>query len=385
MAIIQDVKFSQSAILKILKDIFGALSKQGVTSTTSDTVATAVRIVQDFETLERMDETILYMKLINNQIEMITENPIELGEMDSQMAFIKEVRWSQSRILKALKDIFNAASKPGTASTTSDTAATAIRNTEDFKKLGRWDELIFELKRTHLTLFLVTGWDGRVQDTIPIKIIPRTAPPAPIQLILLEDGSTLLMEDGSTVEREVQMAKVSALTEVTALADTDEFLVNDGGISKRITAKNLGAVHRGALVTLAADQTATNYTTAAAVPFDEEAYDTDTIHDNSTNNTRLTVPTDVIKVQLSGNVVVTLTTAEKWHNLTIRKGGVLNYIGSSDTYSGGLNRTDISINISSPVLEVSAGEYFELFLRIETDTSVTVIDDRSWFAMEIIE
>lgn len=80
---IQKVSWSQSRILKALKDIFNALSEPGVTSTTSDTAATAVRNVQDYEILERMDETILYMKLINNQIEMITENSIELGEMDS--------------------------------------------------------------------------------------------------------------------------------------------------------------------------------------------------------------------------------------------------------------------------------------------------------------
>ncbi len=80
---IQEVRFSQSRLLKALKDIFNALSKVGSTSTTSDSEGTVVRNVRDFEIIERLDQTILELNKINNQLFILTENKVELGEMDN--------------------------------------------------------------------------------------------------------------------------------------------------------------------------------------------------------------------------------------------------------------------------------------------------------------
>ncbi len=82
MALIQDVRWAQSRILKALKDIFNALSKQGSTSTTSDSEGTVVRNVRDYEMLERMDQIVNELSKINNQLELLTENPVSIGEMD---------------------------------------------------------------------------------------------------------------------------------------------------------------------------------------------------------------------------------------------------------------------------------------------------------------
>ncbi len=80
---IQEVRFSQSRLLKALKDIFNALSKQGSTSTTSDSAGEVVRNVRDFEIIERLDQTILELNKINNQLFILTENKVELGESDN--------------------------------------------------------------------------------------------------------------------------------------------------------------------------------------------------------------------------------------------------------------------------------------------------------------
>ncbi len=77
---IQEVRFSQSALLKALKDIFNALSKAGSTSTTSDSEAEVVRNVRDFEIIERLDQVALELSKINNQLSFITENPLDIGE-----------------------------------------------------------------------------------------------------------------------------------------------------------------------------------------------------------------------------------------------------------------------------------------------------------------
>lgn len=142
---------------------------------------------------------------------------------------------------------------------------------------------------------------------------------------------------------------------------------------------------RGALVTLAADLTTQDYTGGAtAVAFDEELYDTDAIHDNSTNNSRLTVPAGVTHVRLSGQVAFAAGTNDTWHYLWMYKNGSSDWQGAPVTQQE-VGRTTMNMNIISPILEVVAGDYFELFPRNETDTSVTLSDDQTWFAMEIVE
>lgn len=154
--------------------------------------------------------------------------------------------------------------------------------------------------------------------------------------------------------------------------------------SIRAYVDNTIAGSRGALVTLAADETGADYTTATAVPFDEETYDTDDIHDNVTNNTRLTVPTGVTRVRLSGCAVITSLFTNQQVSLIIYKNGSFLYSGAAWQYaqtgSGGLG-----ISVHGPVLVVTATDYFELFIDTASDTSVTIEELRTWFAMEIIQ
>lgn len=151
----------------------------------------------------------------------------------------------------------------------------------------------------------------------------------------------------------------------------------------RLTAASTGSF-RGALVTKAADQTAANYTAAPAIAWDSESYDTDSIHDNVTNNTRLTVPSGVTRVRLQGQARVEASTVDVYHALYIPKNGSLAYTGSTQIKVEAGSTIQV-VNVTSPVLTVIAGDYFELWLEVETDTSVTVKASSSWFAMEIIE
>ncbi len=89
---------------------------------------------------------------------------------------IREIRFSQSAILKLLKDIFGAASPVGATSTTSDSTGITVRDPSDTEKLERWDEIVLQYKRMQLHLFLLTGFDGIEQNTIPNKIILRSSP-----------------------------------------------------------------------------------------------------------------------------------------------------------------------------------------------------------------
>ncbi len=77
---IQEVRWSQSAILKRLKDIVNAVAVPGSTSTTSDSAATVVRNVRDYEIIERLDEVVEQLERLNNQLSLMTENSLSIGD-----------------------------------------------------------------------------------------------------------------------------------------------------------------------------------------------------------------------------------------------------------------------------------------------------------------
>lgn len=142
---------------------------------------------------------------------------------------------------------------------------------------------------------------------------------------------------------------------------------------------------RGALVNKSADQTAANYTgSLVTIAWDAEQYDTDGIHDNVTNNTRLTVPAGVTRVRVGMSVKIASHTGDNWIIVSISKNGSFSYHGNPEERTE-IGNTAPAATIWSPNLIVSGGDYFEGALRVEADTAIDVTAIGSWFAMEIIE
>jgi hypothetical protein len=141
---------------------------------------------------------------------------------------------------------------------------------------------------------------------------------------------------------------------------------------------------RGCLVTKSADQTAADYTTSTAVAWDLDVYDTDNIHDTVTQNTRLVVPSGVTKVRLSYSVFASSVTAGSELYCTMAKNGAVEWVGTPlemmDT-----DKTDPRATGTSAVIAVTPGDYFELFVQVLADSSVTIEANYSWFSMEIVE
>lgn len=136
------------------------------------------------------------------------------------------------------------------------------------------------------------------------------------------------------------------------------------------------ATGRGCVVERSTDQTAIALNDK--ILFNAELYDTDSIHDTTTNTSRLTVPSGVTKVKLSAAIYGSGVTGYE-----VYKNGVL-------LTSGGMGVTVNSIlpnGVTSAVLVVTAGDYFEL--NADTGSSGTVCGTtcagRSWFGMEIIK
>lgn len=163
--------------------------------------------------------------------------------------------------------------------------------------------------------------------------------------------------------------------------------VADGGTGASTAAAartNLGVApaFKGALVRKSADQTGANYTATTAISWNTEVYDTDGFHDNVTNNTRLTVLANGY-VRLVGEVIVIALTAGVGLSIDIRKNGASFFgIPSQDSIAdaGGAAR----MNVTTHVVEVVAGDYFELALTVVGDTSVTLPAAINWFGIEVV-
>lgn len=195
-------------------------------------------------------------------------------------------------------------------------------------------------------------------------------------LTLTHNASTLILPGGANI--------------TTAAGDTACFKSEGSDVVRCVSynkASGLAVVlpsFRGALVKKAADQTTANYTAGAAVAWDAETYDTDSIHDNSTNNSRLTVPSGVTKVRLNATVVIDLVTTGLYTTLIIRKNGSNAYDGAGSCINLADNFNVGRLNVTTAVLSVSSGDYFEAYVLIQTDTSVTIVAAQSSFSMEII-
>lgn len=143
--------------------------------------------------------------------------------------------------------------------------------------------------------------------------------------------------------------------------------------------------HRGALVYKASNLNAQNFTTAAAVTWDTENYDTHAFHDTSSNTSRLTIPTGVCsRVRVEGQITLSGLTADNWVMLAVYKNGSASWTGAGIRYHE-TGQTAPSYKVESAIVTVAAGDYFELYIQTESDTSVDIVAATSWFQLEVIE
>ena len=143
---------------------------------------------------------------------------------------------------------------------------------------------------------------------------------------------------------------------------------------------------RGALVKLSTSQSVPA-ASIAPIAFDTTVYDTDNIHDDVVNNTRLTVPPGVTKIRLSCNFYYFGTGTGAGAQLITTKN---NLLFDGDIF---IRFEDLphSQQGSSAILNVVGGDYFEATVtNFETGNPGSIVGKSSaglntWFAMEIIE
>lgn len=182
----------------------------------------------------------------------------------------------------------------------------------------------------------------------------------------------------------------------------DELLhLLQGGNSRKATLSQIAAAlagitsaqtwatpFRGALLTRATDYMDFDENTPILAPWEQAEYDTDGFF-SLTQPTRITIPTGVHKVRISGQVALPSSITAHSAYVTAYKNGLPDYPGqgvqnfrqSADGFSNNVYQTQ------SAIIPVVAGDYFEL--RLYTSGALGLMDDilapASWFQVEVIE
>lgn len=145
---------------------------------------------------------------------------------------------------------------------------------------------------------------------------------------------------------------------------------------------NTDGTHKfnGCLVNNSAPVTCAN-NTEKLLTWNTEVYDTDNIHNVSTNTSRLTVPAGVTRVRIYAGVSWTPNDVgsriiySKMNNSFFVGNPIVRQLATNDSWS----------NLVSPPLAVAAGDYFELFaIQTSGGNLDTVSGNGAYFAMEII-
>lgn len=132
-----------------------------------------------------------------------------------------------------------------------------------------------------------------------------------------------------------------------------------------------------ALVTKSGNQAVAASPTLTFLTFDTEVADTDAFHSTASNTSRMTVPSGVSLVRLTGSAKFT-STAE-FGELRVHKNGAT-AVGTP-TRDGSLASNTPSVSIVSPPLEVVPGDYFELATSASAGTNAEA-SDHTWFQIE---
>lgn len=154
------------------------------------------------------------------------------------------------------------------------------------------------------------------------------------------------------------------------------------GLSDSSATGGGGGAHAGALLTRSTDQSISDNSNTA-VGWDGEAYDTDGFHDNSVNNSRLTVPAGVSKVILSAQIRWDSNTSGT-REILLHKNGSASFDGRPFQHIEAQSGRTVQ-GFVSPVLSVTPGDYFELIAWQDSGGARNVeAHAATWFSLQVI-
>lgn len=149
------------------------------------------------------------------------------------------------------------------------------------------------------------------------------------------------------------------------------------------SASNWSTPFRGATAKFTSDKTGLNLSAGLTLSWDDTEIDTDSFWDGG-QPTRLTVPAGITKVRVAGGIRMSTGVAGTAQELQIRKNGASTFLGGA-TFSSPSSFTTHRINAMTPVLDVVAGDYFELNMFATSQTSETLNSNVCYFSIEVVE
>ena len=123
---------------------------------------------------------------------------------------------------------------------------------------------------------------------------------------------------------------------------------------------------------------------ATAITFVTEDYDTNSMHSNVTNTSRLIVPTGVSTVMLTGNISWSANATGRRY-LYINKNGALFTGQPWVSQMAVTDGTETFQNVSGGPYQVIAGDYFELSGLQTSGGNLDAGLDLTWFSMRAIK
>lgn len=136
---------------------------------------------------------------------------------------------------------------------------------------------------------------------------------------------------------------------------------------------------RGARVRFSADQTGQDYTAGVLLAWNSEVFDTDALHDNSTNPSRLTIPKGFHWVRVEAGVYMANLTAASNPLLQIKLNGTT--ICGEPSHNP---TTAWGTTITTGLMYCNPGDYFETILQVTGDASSDILSARSFMTIELI-
>lgn len=139
------------------------------------------------------------------------------------------------------------------------------------------------------------------------------------------------------------------------------------------------AAAAGAMVRLAADRTAQNATGGMAIGWDLAEFDTHKAFDAAVNPSRLTIPPGYRFARIEAALFVSNMTANAFPQVTLRRNGVV--IAANPSYNPGIAW---SAPITSGLIAVTPGQYFDLYFQCSGDTAVDFLSARSFLSLQLL-
>lgn len=217
---------------------------------------------------------------------------------------------------------------------------------------------------------VVTGVQGAspAAPAIPVGKLP-------VAQVQLQTTSTVITNSMLTDERlaDWSMGRAGMANGLASL---------DG--SGKLPAGQLTAL-RGVLARSTVSQSINGGSVFNTVLFNTEDYDTESMHSTVSNTSRIVIPTGVTRAQFFGGVEAQIVDGDSTKLYLSRNGSPGNVSPLVATSGKGTSFGFDVFQFSSPIMNVVAGDYFEMFFSYSGAAATSMTAEGTYLGMNIIE